>query len=149
MSEELMGKYLVAAFMLISEFALAWYFYQRYLRIKKLSSIDATLSTGQIEKLTNYRSKNATIYRAHYNFKTWQGDDIKGQQTMPKAEWETLREGQSASVAYLRTHPKVNALRDHVAHHIKSSKLLCLAFAAMPLVMIPALIVILWVDTPH
>ncbi len=149
MNIELLGQYGFVPLILIGEFALAWYFYQRYMRIKKLSTTDATLSTGQLENLTPYRSKNDITYRAHYTFKTWQGHDIKGQQSLPKSEWETLNRGENVKVAYLRTNPKVNALHDHLAHHIKSSKILCLVFAAMLLLMIPALIVILSVSTPN
>lgn len=121
---------IVGALVAVTDLTVAAYFMRRYRRFKSLQHPDTGQATAIIEGLEKRQLKNSISYQVRFRFNDWKGNGILSSQSIPAASWEALQTGERIPVLYLRHHPTVCALADHVDVPLRQSKILMLCIAA-------------------
>ena len=138
--------YLMAALVIAADIGIYLVMQRKLEQYRKLVGPDASRATATIEKKKKESHDNGVSYKVHYRFKAWDSKEWQGKCSIPEEAWETLNEGDSIAVAYVRENPKINTvseyMRDNLAMYEKLMKFLPYALIA-PLII--AAVFLKWV----
>ena len=127
---------LVIGIIIVTDIVLLWFFNNKLKGCKQLQTHEALQTKATITSKYKRNNKNSVSYMSKFTFKTWKGEEITGSSSMSRDKWDSLNEGDTIEIKYVRETPKIHCEIENIDRIVRTLRItitLLLLWAVVPI----------------